>query len=387
VISRINYARREGGLGDLQRRVLQTVNRLIAAASEQAGAEPGSIAAVSLAGNTTMIHLLLGLPPEHIRLAPYTPTVLMPPLLRAAEVGLAIRGAAPVFIAPAVGSYVGGDIVSGLLCTPLADPACDSALRLFMDIGTNGELALGNHEFLMTCACSAGPAFEGGGISCGMRACAGAIDQVSVDPGTGKPALRVIGGGEARGICGSGMIALVTELFRTGWMDPAGKLRRDRGCACIRPDGRRMQYVLQTAGQISQGPELTVREVDVENLLRAKAAVYAACSLLVERAGTSFGDIAQVYIAGGFGRALDVGRAVTLGLLPDVPRDRFVYLGNSSLAGAYMTLVSGRHRSLAAATAHRMTYLELNTEAAYMDQYTAALFVPHTDRGRFPSVG
>jgi uncharacterized 2Fe-2S/4Fe-4S cluster protein (DUF4445 family) len=386
VISRINYARREGGLEELRRRVLQTVNRLTASAAEQARVARDDIVAVSMAGNTTMVHLLLGLPPERIRLEPYTPTVLRPSLLRAGDIGLDVRGGSPVFIAPAVGSYVGGDIVSGLLCTPLADPDCPDGLRLFMDIGTNGELVLGGRDFLMACACSAGPAFEGGGISCGMRACAGAIDHVSVDPATGAPTCRVIGGGAAQGICGSGMIALVTELFRTGWMDPAGKLKRDGACAYVRPDGRRAQYVLQVAEASAGARELTVREVDIDNLLRAKAAVYAACSLVMERAGATFGDVAQVFIAGGFGRALDVERAVTLGLLPDIPRDRFVYLGNSSLAGAYMTLVSARRRSRAADTAHRMTYLELNTEPAYMDQYTAALFVPHTDRGRFPSV-
>jgi uncharacterized 2Fe-2S/4Fe-4S cluster protein (DUF4445 family) len=255
-----------------------------------------------------------------------------------------------------------------------------------MDIGTNGELVIGNRDFLMACACSAGPAFEGGGIGCGMRAADGAIDLVSIDSDSGLPHYTTIGDTPARGICGSGMIALLSELFRTGWIDASGKFQRDRSNPAIEVQGRCARYRLVQAEKSASGKAIYIDEFDIENIIRAKAAVYAGCGLMLEQLGLEFGDLSTIYVAGGFGRFLDLERAITIGLLPDVPRDRFRYLGNASLIGTHMTLVSSRHRDRLNATARRMTYLELNTDPAYMDQYTAALFLPHTDLDRFPSV-
>jgi uncharacterized 2Fe-2S/4Fe-4S cluster protein (DUF4445 family) len=380
VIGRINYAGRRDGLAELQRRVVGTINTLIRRAIESVEVAPKSITELSLAGNTTMVHLLLAVDPEPIRIAPYKPLVLAPDITDAGELGLAVNPTAPVLIAPAVGSYVGGDITSGLLCTPLAREGAD--MTLFMDIGTNGELVLGNDEFLLTCACSAGPAFEGGGISCGMRAAHGAIDKVDIDAKSGVATCRVIGDGTPVGICGSGLLSLVSGLVQAGILDPAGRLNRD--CPMVEPDGRRARYVLVPPTNGQRG--LNLREVDIDNFLRAKAAVFAACRLMLEQTGLSFDDLVRVYIAGGFGRNLDIDAAVGLGLLPDIPRARFTYLGNTSLAGALASLLSAERRAELAEVASRMTYLELNTEPAYMDQYTAAMFIPHTDATLFPSV-
>ncbi|MCX7935354.1 MAG: ASKHA domain-containing protein, partial [Planctomycetota bacterium] len=377
VISRINYAARPGGLDELRQRVLDTVNRLIAQAAASHGVAPEEITNAVVSGNTTMTHLLLGLKPEYIRLAPYVPTVLEVPYLTAAEVGLCINPDSWVYFSPAVGSYVGGDITAGILCTDLA--ADTDAISLFIDIGTNGEIVLGNRDFLMACACSAGPAFEGGGIDCGMRAALGAIESVQIDPATGTARYATIGGVRPKGICGSGMVELLANLFLTGWLDAAGKFERRRPSPAIRVTDKRASYVLAPAEESGTGRPIAVSEVDIENILRAKAAIYSACSLLLAEAGLSFADVANIYIAGGFGRYLDLEKAVVIGLLPDLPPERFHYIGNASLMGSYMVVLSQDFRERQIELARRMTYFDLSTTPAYMDQYTSALFLPHTD--------
>ena len=379
VISRINFARKPQGLEELRSRVLRTVNSLTA----QVCARPADVDVVVIAGNTTMIHLLLGLPPEHIRLAPYTPTVMAPTGLSAVEIDLEVNPAAAVFVAPAAGSYVGGDITAGLLCTDLPEAA---EPELFMDLGTNGEVVVGNREFLLSCACSAGPAFEGGGIRHGMRAALGAIDRVTVDPGSGAPTIRVIGDARPRGICGSGMISLVAELFVGGLLDGAGKLDRSGRYPAIRQEGRQAVCGVAPAHTSELGIPIEVSETDIQNVMRAKAAVYCACALMLGEVGLSFGDLARVHIAGGFGRFMDVEEAIAIGLLPDLPRERFHYLGNASLRGAALALVSALARRRLGDLTRRMTYVELSTDPAYMKQYTGALFLPHTDAVAFPTV-
>jgi len=384
VISRINYARRPGGAEELRSRVLATVNGLLAEAAAGCGAGPADIAAAVVSGNTTMLHLMLALKCEYIRLAPYTPTVMSAPDLAAGEVGIGINDRARVFFSPNVGSYVGGDITAGLLCTPLAGGS--DRLTMFIDIGTNGELVVGNDEFLLGCACSAGPAFEGGGIEAGMRAADGAIEKVQIDPDTGACRPSVIGGVKPAGICGSGMIDLVASLFLTGWLDPAGKLNRDRRSPCIQIDRKQASYVVAPADQTATGRPVAVGEVDIQNVIRAKAAVYSASALMLEQIGKSFDDLAEIYVAGGFGRFLDLDKAIVLGLLPDLPTDRFRFVGNASLMGSCMVVASRDCRQRQRELARRMTYFDLSTTPSYMTQYTGALFLPHTERERFPSV-
>lgn len=384
VISRINYARTPARLEELRTRVLGTINRLIQQMAASRGVAPGEISNAAVSGNTVMTHLLLGLNPEHLRLEPYTPTLLQVPYLRNSEIGIGINPQAWIHFSPAVGSYVGGDITAGILCTDLA--TATEEINLFIDIGTNGEVVLGNNSFLMACACSAGPAFEGGGIECGMRASTGAIEKVQVAPDTGLARYSTVGNVPPRGICGSGMIDLVAQLFLTGWIDAAGKFDRARPCAAIHIEGRRASYTLAPAGESGTGKPIVVTEIDIENILRTKASIYAACSLMLSQVGLRFEDLCHIYIAGGFGRFLDLENATVIGLVPDLPREKFRYIGNSSLMGSYMVVVSQDYRERQLELARRMTYLELNTDPAYMEQYTGALFLPHTDPTRFPSV-
>ncbi len=383
VISRINYAAKPGQLAELRRRVLATINRLICEAAVACRVNPAEISSAVVSGNTVMTHLLLGLEPEYIRLDPYTPTVLAPPPLTAAEVGIGIATDASIECSPCVGSYVGGDITAGLLCTGIT--ADSQGINLFIDIGTNGEVVIGNADFLMGCACSAGPAFEGGGISCGKRAAAGAIDRVHVDPDTARPTCSVIGDTLPDGICGSGMIDLLANLLRTGWIDRRGAFDRSRPSPAIRIDGKRASYVIAAGEESATGEQLLISEAEIASIIRAKAAIYSATALMLERVGLGFADLSRIFIAGGFGRHLDLEQAVYIGMVPDISRDLYHYLGNASLMGSYMALLSREHRRRCHQLAGSMTYIELSTVPEYMDQYTAALFLPHTDLALFPS--
>jgi Uncharacterized metal-binding protein len=384
VISRINYARRRGGLEELRSRVLETINRLLRKAAESRKVDLHEICDAIVSGNTTMMHLLLGIDPEHVRLDPYVPVLLETAVFQAKEVGISINPQGKIYFSPGVGSYVGGDITAGILCTDLSKSVGD--VNLFLDIGTNGELAVGNNEFLMACACSAGPAFEGGGIEFGMRAALGAIERVEVDRQSGRSRYWTVGNAAPKGICGSGMISLLAELYFKGMIDSAGKLDRNMPPENLMITGRQAKYVVVPAQGTEGGSAITVSDADIENIVRAKAAIYSACCLMLSQLEIGFNDLAHVYIAGGFGRFLDIEKAITIGLLPDVAREKFVYVGNASLLGSYRLLVSREQRRLQEELSRRITYIDLSADPRYMDHYTAALFLPHTDLERFPSI-
>jgi uncharacterized 2Fe-2S/4Fe-4S cluster protein (DUF4445 family) len=384
VISRIDYARNPERLEELRSLVLETINGLTSQLAASVSIKPQDIRAAFLAGNTTMTHLLLGLPPRYIREAPYVPTVNFVPELRAHDIGLNIDPQAIVACAPGVGSYVGGDITSGLLCTEL--PINNRDVFLFMDIGTNGEIVIGNADWMVACACSAGPAFEGAGIKCGMRAAEGAIERVAIGDDGVRLDFSVIDGGKPAGICGSGLISLVGELFRQAVVDRSGRFFESPGTGRIVQNESRRAFRLATAEQTRTGKDLVITEADLENLIRTKAAIYAACSLVLENVGLTWEAVARVYIAGGFGRYMRVADAVFIGMLPDLPLERFRYLGNSSLTGAYIALLSREHRRRLAEIAARITYVDMSSNPQYMDSYVKALFLPHTDLEQFPTV-
>lgn len=384
VISRIDYARTPERLEEVRGMAVATVNGLIEDLCGAAGSNRDDVRAAFLAGNTTMAHLFLGLPPRYIRESPYVPTANAMPPLAAAEIGLHIHPQALVRFAPGVGSYVGGDITAGLLSTELLTNHED--IFLFLDIGTNGEIVIGNADWLVACACSAGPAFEGSGIRCGMRAASGAIERLRLSDGGQAVEYEVIGGGKPAGICGSGLIALMGELFLAGVIDPAGHFNSDPANPRLVEVGSRAGFVVEYADRTASGEALVITEADIENLIRTKAAIYAACSLVLENVGLDWISLARVYVAGGFGRYIRIADAVAIGMLPDLPHGRFSYIGNSALSGAYVALLSREHRRSLAETAARMTYVDLSSDPRYMDSYVQAMFLPHTDRARFPSV-
>lgn len=383
IISRINYAQKQDRLQELHDLIVMTINQLIEKATRLAQVSPEDIYMASVSGNTTMIHLFMNLDPRYIREEPYVPTFNQVPVILAQNLGLRVNHEARVTCGPAVGSYVGSDITTGILCTPIIRDT--QRISLFIDAGTNGELAVGNRDWLMTCACSAGPAFEGSGIRCGMPATEGAIEQVRIKK-NGELDYHVINGGKPKGLCGSGLVDILAELFTQGYIDRQGKFNLDRARPRLVKDESGLGFLIEDGRRCYWGRDLFITEKDISNLIRSKGAVFSACSLLLKKAGLSFDQIDAFYIAGGFGQHLNVENSIRIGLLPDLRRDRFHYIGNSSIIGAYLVLLSERNRELVNDIAKRMTYIELNAEPGYMNEYTGALFLPHTDMELFPSL-
>jgi len=382
VINRIVCAEKDG-VKKLSRMGLATINGLINEAIDSAEVERMHIDNVMLSGNTTMIHLLLGIEPRYIRREPYISSISSFPILKAGHVGLKVNPVSAVFVMPGPAGYVGGDIVSGLIYTGFHREA---PLTLFIDVGTNGEIVLGNNEWLMTASCSAGPAFEGGGIRWGMRAEEGAIEKITIDMDTLAPVFSVVGDVPPRGICGSGMIDLLSEMFLTGIIQPTGKFNVDDTHPRIVKDGDETAYLLAYAHETSVDKDILFLESDIDNLIRSKGAVYAGFKVLLNQMGMDFSMIERLIITGGFGQYLDLEKAVTIGLLPDIDRSKFQYLGNSSIGGAYMALLSETYRKEAIDISNRMTYVDFSSNNQFMDEFTSAMFIPHTDLNAFPSV-
>ncbi len=379
VITRIVYATEGGGLEELRSAVVHDINDILTPIAEKHGIRRDEIDSAVVSGNTTMSHLFWGFDPSSIREEPYVPTINAFPIWQAGTAGIDILAQAPVYTVPCVGSYVGGDIVAGVLASRMY---LDPRISLFMDIGTNGEIVIGNNEWMMTAACSMGPCFEGSGIRHGMRATEGAIESVKLDPATLEPVLGIIGGETPSGICGSGMIDAISELFFSGVIDQRGKFIRERESGRVRMGHEGPEFVLRR-GELK---DIVLTEVDIENVMRAKAALYAGVSLLLREVGLSLDIVERVYIAGGFGNYLDVDKAIMIGMLPDLPREKFSFMGNTSIAGAYLCLMSGKMRREVEAIAAKMTYIELSVSHGFMDEYMSALFLPHTNIDFFPTV-
>ncbi|MEW6108084.1 MAG: ASKHA domain-containing protein [Nitrospirota bacterium] len=379
VITRIVYATEGGGLNDLRNAVINDINDLLLPLMEKHSIKREEIDAAVISGNTTMSHLFWGLDPSSIREAPYIPTLNTFPGWKAGTSKIKINPQAPVYTLPCVGSYVGGDIVAGVLASKMH---MKPEVALFMDIGTNGEIVVGNNEWLITAACSAGPCFEGSGIRCGMRATEGAIESVKIDPSNFDAELGVIGNAIPSGICGSGMIDAISGLFLSGLIDQKGKFIKEFKTDRIKIEDEGPEFVLYHGGM----RDVVMTEVDIENIIRAKAAIYAGVSLLLKEVGLTLDIVERIYIAGGFGNYLDVDKAIMIGMLPDLPKEKFSFIGNTSVAGAYLSLLSEKMRKESEEIARKMTYIELSVSNKFMDEYMSALFLPHTDIDLFPTV-
>ncbi len=378
VITRIVQATENNELDLINMAVINDINNMLTLILNNRGIDPDKVDQVVVAGNPTMTQLFLSLDPSAIREEPYVPTANTFPLAYAGELKLKTRPSAPVYIFPSVASYVGGDIVSGVLASGIHKK---EELSLFMDIGTNGEIVLGNSEFMVTAACSAGPCFEGSGIKHGMRATEGAIENIKINRETRELTLKVVGDTKPIGICGSGMIDAISEMFLTGILDQKGKLHKDESRSVrFGPDG--LEYLIYAGEE----KDIVLAEPDIENILRAKAAIHAGIAILLSEVGFTFDDIQKVYIAGGFGKFLDIEKAIILGMLPDMPREKFEFLGNTSIVGAYLCSLSRDLRDEAEDIASKMTYLELSTSSTFMDEYVSGLFIPHTNIDAFPTV-
>ncbi|OHD71658.1 MAG: hypothetical protein A2W19_02350 [Spirochaetes bacterium RBG_16_49_21] len=383
VISRIVYTQKDDGLHILQKAVADTINGVIDVLIKKQKIDRQDISHITVSGNSVMTHILCNLDPRYIRTAPYTPTINTLPPVKARELGINLGSHAYLSAVPLVASYVGGDIVSGVLASGLYRRKRNT---LFIDIGTNGEIVVGNREWLVTASCSAGPAFEGGGIRHGMRAADGAIEEIRIDPDTCEPVVFTIGEDKPKGICGSGIINIVAELLEAGILDQKGKFKTGIRGGRVRRGSDGMEYLLVPAEKSGIDGDIVITEVDIDNFMRAKGAMYAGYQTLLESVGLAYSDLDEVIIAGAFGSYIDIEKSIIVGLLPDLPTERFSFIGNSSLAGAKLVTLSPDLWDDAMQIAGKMTNFELSDNKSFMDYYIASLFFPHTEIRDFPTV-
>lgn len=384
VINRIIESDKPGGKERLQKAVIEeTINPLIHNMCRQAHIKKQNIYRMCIAGNTTMNHLLMGINANPLRMEPYIPTFFKTNSLFAQDIGVDVNPDAHIILAPNIGSYVGGDITAGAFVSMLWNKP---EFSLFIDLGTNGEIVFGNSDFMMSCACSAGPAFEGGDISCGMRATDGAIEACTIDAETMEPDFRIVGapGTKPIGLCGSGIIDVISELFRCGIIDPKGKFVREG--ERVKRDAFGMgSYVLAFEADAGSVKDVEITEVDIDNFIRAKGAIFSAIRTMLAYCDFDISMIENVYVAGGIGSGINMENAINIGMFPDVPLEMYHYIGNSSLAGAYAMLYSTASERKVYEIAQNMTYIELSAIPQYMDEFVGACFLPHTNASLFPN--
>lgn len=384
VINRIVEQGRKGGVERLQKAIVEeTLQPLTRALCASAKVDADRILRCCVASNTTMNHLLLGVDADPVRMEPYIPTFFHWDGLKAGDIRFVANPDAKVVLAPNIGSYVGGDITAGTLTSRIWDK---DEFSLFIDLGTNGEIVFGNRDFMMSCACSAGPAFEGGDISCGMRATDGAVEAVTIDRETLEPMLSIVGkeGQKPVGICGSGIIDVIAELYRTSAISAKGHFVRENR-RILRDEHGMGRYVLAFSNESDTGREIAITEVDIECFIRAKGAIFSAIHIMLSSLDMDVSVLEHIYVAGGIGSGINMENAVRIGMFPDVDRALFQYIGNSSLAGAYALVLSNAAEEKVHELASNMTYLELSTEPKYMEEFVAACFLPHTNKELFPS--
>lgn len=371
----------EDGVDLLSRAVRLDINNLIGDLSHKAGVETDEITALISAGNTTMIALFLGITPRNIRREPYITPLAAPPSLRAGDLDIDINRSGVIYSVPGIAGWVGGDITAGVLASGLDR---SPALSLFIDIGTNGEIVVGNREWKLACSCSAGPAFEGSGVTCGTRAVAGAIDRIDLkDAETVE--CRTINGRDPVGICGSGLLDAVSELFRVGVVGRDGRFNPDSRSSRLGEHEGETAFVIVRSGESADGSEIVITQADIDNLVRAKAAIYAGISVLLKAVDLDTDRIERIYVSGGFGNYINIKRAICIGLLPDIALEKISFIGNGAVRGAKTILLSRQAREQAQRIAASTTYFELSTNNNFMDEYTRAMFLPHTDIEDFPS--
>ncbi|MFW6162691.1 MAG: ASKHA domain-containing protein [Planctomycetota bacterium] len=381
-IHRIMYAEEHDALGQMQKMLATDLNELIELLVRRNDIHLHDITCTVCAGNTAMIHFFIGLDPAGIRREPYVPVANFVAPLRAAQPGLRINPRGLLYTLPNVAAYVGADITAGAVAVRLHE---QEELCLFVDVGTNGEVVLGNREWMVCCSASAGPAFEGVGVEYGMRAARGAIEKVHIRPDC-EVEVETIDDRPPRGICGSGLLDLLAEMYRTGVLSRNGKFQGSCASQRLIDKNGEAQFVLVPRAESAVDDDIVITQADVSNLLRSKAAIFAAIAMLVKSVGVEMGGIQRIYLAGGFGNYLNVRSAITLGMLPDVPPDRVRFVGNTAIAGARAALLSEEALSHIEKVARMMTYVDLMSNPKYMDEFVSANFIPHTDIERFPSV-
>jgi uncharacterized 2Fe-2S/4Fe-4S cluster protein (DUF4445 family) len=383
ILTRIHFAGQAGGLQQLQSLLITRLNQEIRSVAERRKISTRRIVGASIAGNTTMTHLFLGLDPYSICREPYIPVVNRPGLIRASELGLEIHERGAVFVFPNAGSYFGGDLIAGILASGMNRHEETSIL---VDVGTNAEVVLGNRDWLVASAGAAGPALEGGVASMGMMAGPGVIDKVGIDPATGEFQVRTIDGLPPKGICGSGMIDLAAQLYLAGMIDRRGKYVPEKCGERLETMDEVQQLTIVLPKDSGTGESLTLSQAEIDSLMRSKAAMHTILNTMIRMVHLEWNDLRRFYVAGTFGSYINPRSAIVLGMLPDLPLHTYEALGNTSLTGATMALLSLKKREEVDEIRNRVTYVEMNVNQGFMNEFTAAKFIPHTNRSLFPSV-
>ncbi|SMC26566.1 Uncharacterized 2Fe-2 and 4Fe-4S clusters-containing protein, contains DUF4445 domain [Desulfacinum hydrothermale DSM 13146] len=383
ILTRIVYASDPDKRRRLQELLLSAFRDVVARMAAHKGLETSRIFALTVAGNTTMSHFFLGLNTANICKEPYIPVANRFPFLRGRDLALPMHPKGLVFVFPNVGSYFGGDLMAGILASGMHRR---EELSLLVDVGTNAEVVLGNKDWLIACAGAAGPALEGGVVERGMMAGPGAIDWVRIDPHTLDVQYRVIGQEKPKGLCGSGLIDLVAEMFMAGILTIRGTLNRNLPCARIVDTDNGPGFVVAWGAETADGRDLVVSEIDIGILLKSKAAMYTILNIIARKVGVSLQEIHKFYVAGTFGNHIDPVMAIRIGMLPDLPLDTYEGLGNTAGRGAAMVLVDRTLLKDLEQVRNQITYVELNVNVELMHEFRGATFLPHTDPGLFPSV-
>ena len=383
ILVRIHFAETSGGLKRLNELIIAGLNQTIQDLCRSCRIEPQDIYTVTVAGNTAMTHLFMGLDPRWIIREPYIPAINTPGVSKAAELGLQVNSGARVFIFPNVGSYFGGDLIAGIFFAGL-HKLPDTAI--LVDVGTNAEVVVGNENWLIACAGAAGPALEGGMTKMGMVAGPGVVDRIAIDPDSHEFDLHTIDGEPPKGICGSGIIDLAAALFRSQMIDLRGKFISVACGQHLKQIDGLAHLVVVPAGKSATGSDLTISQADLDSLIRSKAAMYTILETITTSVGITLKDLNLFFVGGTFGAFIDPRAAIAIGMLPDLPLESYKSLGNSSLGGAALALTSVDFLKEIDDIRDRITYLELNVNQDFMNRFSAAKFLPHTNASLFPSV-
>jgi uncharacterized 2Fe-2S/4Fe-4S cluster protein (DUF4445 family) len=323
--------------------------------------------------------LLVRLDPQYILNEPYIPVANFIPLVKASSLGIEVPEHVYLFSFPNVASYLGGDITANIVAAGIQQR---KILTLYMDIGTSGAVVIGNSEWMVS-SCTDGPAFEGSGIKNGTVAINGAIQDVEIDTKF-EPSIKTIGDAAPLGICGAGLISLTAALLMSGVITQNGLFNTNLSSPRIRQGKEGWEYIVVKANQSASHQDIVITEKDIDKIIQAKAATYAACCSLSHSVKVDLNDFEQIILAGRFGSILNIEKAITIGLLPDLPKDRFVFVGNGSLSGTRLVAFSTELLDDSRKVAHMMTDVELNDSNNYDDNYSAALLLPHADTKAFP---
>jgi len=378
-----NTADAERVIAALQALIVDGLNRELAGLCQSCGLAPETVLLAALAGNTAMTHLFMGLDPQWIIREPYIPVANRPDLVKAADLGLHLNQRARVFLFPNIGSYFGGDLIAGILYAGLHHQA---ETAIMVDVGTNAEVVLGNRNWLIACAGAAGPALEGGVTKMGMLAGPGVIDQVRLVPGSRQLRINTIDDLPPVGICGSGVIDLAAALFMSGMLDIRGKLVPEKCDGRIQYQAELAHFVLVNGEDSGTGRDLTISQADIDSLIRSKAAMYTILETISQSVGTDLSELSSFYVAGTFGSFINPRAAIAIGMLPDLPLTAYHSLGNSSLGGATHYLNHADCLVEIDSIRDSITYLELNVNQDFMNRFSAAKFLPHTNTDLFPTV-